>query len=260
MSLNYDKDAFLRAIDLDGSCFVEGLLDGDFVDRLRSDLELAIEQEARYHGGTDYKDYGMVQCCPMYSRSFVEVFDCQEIVEPIEAVLGEGCIAYSYSSSSQPPGAVNFSGRIHVDSPRLIPGYLTNFGLILLLDDFTEENGATWYLPGSHRDPEPPSEQDFYATAQRLVGPAGSAWFFDPRLWHAGERNRTDRWRHSLTFNMSRPYVKQRFDIPRMLRGQDLTGVSARALQKLGFDAQPPTCLEEYYAPPEERTFRQEYE
>ena len=35
------------------------------------------------------------------------------------------------------------SRRVHVDSPRVIPGYPTNIGALVALTDFTEENGAT---------------------------------------------------------------------------------------------------------------------
>jgi hypothetical protein len=54
--------------------------------------------------------------------------------------------------------------------------------------------------------------------------------------------------------------MKQRIDIPRLLVDTDLEGVTDNALQKLGFHAQPPTSLDEFYAPPEKRTFRQRYE
>ena len=49
-------------------------------------------------------------------------------MDPVEAVLGPGCIVYAYTSSSMPPHRSNYSGRIHVDSPRVIPGYMTNLG------------------------------------------------------------------------------------------------------------------------------------
>ena len=142
--------------------------------------------------------------------------------------------------------------------PVASPPFILNISIPLI--DFTEENGATWYLTGSQWDSDPPENSEFFAQAKRLIAPAGSAFFFNPRLWHAGGKNSTDKWRHSLGINMCRPYMKQRFDIPRLLADQDLSGVSERALQKLGFQSQPPQSLDEYYAPPEGRTFRQRYE
>jgi ectoine hydroxylase-related dioxygenase (phytanoyl-CoA dioxygenase family) len=255
-----DRTAYLNELDDRGCVLIERLLSEDLVQRCRNALEKAIESEAGYHGTTDYADYGMIQCCPMYDRVFIDLLDLPDLMTPIEDVLGDGCIVYSYASSSLPPGGTNFAARIHVDCPRLIPGYLTNMGVVVLLDDFTEENGATWFLPGSHNRIDPPGEQEFYANAGRLVAPAGSAWFVNPRVWHAAGINTTDRWRHSIGINMCRPYMKQRIDLPRLLVDTDLEGVTDNALQKLGFHAQPPTSLDEFYAPPEKRTFRQRYE
>jgi ectoine hydroxylase-related dioxygenase (phytanoyl-CoA dioxygenase family) len=147
--------------------------------------------------------------------------------------------------------------RVHTDSPRIIPGYVTNVGATILLDDFTEENGATWYLPRSQAQAEAPPEDEFYATAKRLIAPAGSVLFFNARIWHAGGDNKTSKWRHALTINMCRPYMKQRIDIPRAMKDMDLGGVSDRVRQKLGFFSQPPASLEEYYLPSEQRSFRQ---
>ncbi len=253
-------DAFLQEFTERGCVLVEGALSDDLRLRCRAALERAIASEAQYHGTTDYPDYGMVQCCAMYDRVFVELLADEDLMAPFHAVLGKGCIVYAYASSSLPPGAGNFASRIHVDCPRLIPGYLTNMAVVFLLDDFTEENGATWFLPGSHHSPERPSRDDFFARAERLVAPAGSAWYLNPRMWHAAGKNDTDRWRHSFGWNICRPYMKQRFDLPRLLAGVDLEGIPELARQKLGFYAQPPTSLDEYYAPPSERPFRQPYE
>jgi ectoine hydroxylase-related dioxygenase (phytanoyl-CoA dioxygenase family) len=246
----------------DGYAIAPGALSPDTVARLRGDLERAIEKEAAYHGGVDYKDYGMVMVCCTHARSFVDVLAEPRVMNVIERVLGDTSIVYAFTSSSNPPGRTNYSYRIHVDSPRLVPGYETNAGVMMLLDDFTEENGATWILPGSHHTREAPTEEHFFANAKRAIAPAGSCVYLNPRVWHSGGKNTTDRWRHSITLNMCRGYMKQRLDIPRMMAasGVDLTGVSEKALQKMGFYAQVPGSLDEYYLPPEQRKFRQSNE
>jgi ectoine hydroxylase-related dioxygenase (phytanoyl-CoA dioxygenase family) len=129
-----------------------------------------------------------------------------------------------------------------------------------LLDDFTEKNGATWFVPRSHTVAEKPSDEEFYGTAKRLIAAAGSVFYFNARLWHAGGRNETSQWRHALTINMCRPYMKQRIDIPRAMAHMDHHSYSPRIRQKLGFLSQVPTSYDEYYAPPEKRKFVQNYE
>jgi ectoine hydroxylase-related dioxygenase (phytanoyl-CoA dioxygenase family) len=255
-----DQEEFIREFYATGSAIVQDVLETDFIATAKRELEAAIEAEVRYHGTREYKDYGMVLLCSLYGGAFWRLFDNPRLTGPFNAILGDGCTVYAYTSSSMPPSAVNYSSRIHVDCPRIIPGYTTNMGAAILLDDFTEENGATWYLPGSHEQPEPPDEKFFYANARRLIAPAGSVFFFNPRTWHAGGANRSNRWRHALTINMARPWMKQRLDIPRAMAHLDLGKLSPAARQKLGFDAQVPASYDEYYAPPEQRKFKQKTE
>ncbi len=257
-----DRTEFVRRIETDGIVIVENVFDPAFVTRARAALEEAIRLETEWHHGKDYADYAMVLVCPMYDAVFTEMFDEPRFTEPLEAVLGEGCIVYAHTSSSMPPGpdGRNYSVRIHVDSPRIIPGYVTNMGATIALDDFTLENGATYYLPRSQTRADAPPPEEFFRDAIRFVAPAGSVAFFNARVWHRGGENRTSAWRHALTVNMVRPWMKQRLDIPRILAGRDMSGFSQKALQKLGFLSQVPASLDEYYAPPEKRKFRQKTE
>ncbi|MFM8759165.1 MAG: phytanoyl-CoA dioxygenase family protein, partial [Methylophilaceae bacterium] len=95
-------------------------------------------------------------------------------------------------------------------------------------------------MPYSQTREDQPSREAFEAGAKRVIAKAGTVWFFNARIWHAGGSNHTDQWRHAMTINMCRPYMKQRIDIPRAMAGMDLSGVSQTALQKLGFLAQVP--------------------
>lgn len=256
----FEKEKFVDEIKNQGYSIVKNALPEEFINRAKIKLEEAIKSEENYHGNKEYSDYGMVLLCSLYDKVFTDLFDLPLVTEPLEAVLGEGCIAYAYTSSSMPPETSNYSKRVHVDCPRVIPGYITNMGATILLDDFTEENGATWFLPYSQERLEPPSEKDFFDKAVRLIEKAGSIWFFNARIWHAGGQNLTNKWRHALTINVVRPWMKQRIDIPRAMKEMDLSKLSEKSKQKLGFYAQVPANYDEYYVPFEERKFKQKTE
>jgi ectoine hydroxylase-related dioxygenase (phytanoyl-CoA dioxygenase family) len=257
-----DREKVRRAIDQDGFIVIEDVLSTEYITRAKPALEAAIAKECEYHKTVDHKDYGMVLLCSLYGAVFLEPFDNDRLMTPFNAVLGDGCIVYAYTSSSMPAGGTNYSRRIHRDCPRVVPGYPTNMGATILLDDFTLENGATWFMPGSHRraTQDPPGEDEFVGSAKRLVARAGSIFFFDALLFHAGGENHSSHWRHALTINMCRPFMKQRLDIPRMMSNVDMTGASETVKQKLGFLSQVPASHDEYYAPPEMRKYRQPVE
>lgn len=75
------------------------------------------------------------------------------------------------------------------------------------IDDFTADNGATVYVPGSHTwDPERRAEPSERRVAEM---PAGSAFLWQGGLLHGGGRNGTDRRRLGLTVLYCRAWLRQ---------------------------------------------------
>jgi len=257
----FDEEKFMQTFDKEGFCIIPDVFSEIFIQKIKKDLNFALEEEQEYHkSNEEHKDFGMVLLCSIYGDSFIEILSDEIFLRPFEVILGEGCIVYAYTSSSLPPKKGNYSTRIHVDCPRIIPNYLTNMGGIIVVDDFTEANGATWMLPASHACEEAPSKDFFYKNAQRMCAKAGSVIYFNPRTWHAGGLNLSHQWRHATTVNMIRPWMKQRIDIPRAMDAKKIVVSSERAKQKLGYRSQIPASYEEYYAPFEKRKFTQRVE
>ena len=75
-------------------------------------------------------------------------------------------------------------------------------GFILMIDAFMPDNGATQFVPGSHRWPDAPGEvSDRRLDAQERAlacGVAGSVLVFNGSAWHGHTANTTDRPRRSL--------------------------------------------------------------
>src|SRR6266699_1735376 len=117
-----DQEEFIREFYATGSGIVPDVLETDFIATAKRELEAAMEAEVRYHGTREYKDYGMVLLCSLYVGAFWRRFDIPRPTGPFNAILGQGCTVYAYTSSSMPPNAVNYSGRLHVDCPRLLAG------------------------------------------------------------------------------------------------------------------------------------------
>lgn len=226
-----------------GYYIAESCLDDHEVLALKDALEQAIECEAPLHRqGKD--DPLQVVCCPYYSDIFFEAIE-HKVYPYVDSVLGEGCTFYNYSNSSIQPGALNFSGRIHIER-RIDSQNPDMLGLMILLDDFSERNGATWFLPGSHGELLAPSPDDFYSTASRLIARSGTLFFFHPSLWHAGGENCSAMVRHALTIGFCSPRLKQRFDMPAMLL-ERRDRYSKATQVKIGFDSLPPATVKQFY-------------
>lgn len=223
-------------------------------DRIRSELEQAIAEDAlRYPGAFDA---GMVHNCFLRGETMLRHLESVRLRDATDALLCKNAIVYAYQSSSLPPGNGNYGSRIHVDCPRFIDGHRTNLGYILALQPFTLENGATFVLPGSHKSEHAPSETYFDAYARRVACEKGDAIFFDGRLYHRAGVNNTTLWRHGITINFCRPYMRTRFDYPRLVDQSGLTfEINQSARKFLGYDVRMPTSLDEFYRPESERFY-----
>ena len=238
----------------------KNILSSSLCEKLKKKLILANKKEVDYHKtngkkNESFKDFGMVMVCPMYDISFANILGIKKVVEPFEYFLGKDCTVYAFTSSSMPPNSGNFSSRIHVDSPRFIHNYMTNMGCTIALDNFTEQNGATQFLPKSHTNKKKPSQKLFENNKKLFVCNKGSILYFSGRLFHKGGTNFTNSWRNALTINMCRFWMKPRFNYDVLLKRYKKK-YSFKILNKFGLTSVPPSSLDEYYGYNKEKTFK----
>lgn len=127
--------------------------------------------------------------------------------------------------------------------------------MIVLLDDFTEDNGATYFLSGSHKKDIKPENDYFYEHAHRAIAKRGSIILFDSSLWHAAGKNYTDKDRRVITLSFTKPFFKPQFDFPRFLGYEFGETLSDNLRQIVGYNARVPANLYEFYQPPNKRMY-----
>ena len=80
--------------------------------------------------------------------------------------------------------------------------------VIVAIDDFKEETGATVVIPGSHRWERSRLPQDSDRKVQ-LTTPAGGAYAFSGKLWHGGGANITrNEIRRGLLLIFQQPWLR----------------------------------------------------
>jgi ectoine hydroxylase-related dioxygenase (phytanoyl-CoA dioxygenase family) len=124
------------------------------------------------------------------------MFD-EQAVDPLlmsvlDHVLGPGFQLSAPVGISIGPGET--AQRLHTDDgvyPVARPHRPLVVNTMWALDDFTESNGATIVVPGSHKwVHERPTDE---TPTVRAVMPAGSVMFFVGSVYHAGGANNTER-------------------------------------------------------------------
>jgi hypothetical protein len=204
--------------------------------------------------GTD----GTLHHLPCAGDVFLELLDADHGQAIVQSFFDGPYILNTYGGVLNLPNDASYVARVHRDQ-RTFSGDLHLMAQILvMLDDFTAANGATYLLTGSHRHAERPSDEEFFRDAVRATGAAGSILVFDSNLWHAAGVNRTDRPRRALTLAFTRPFMKQQLDYPRALGYERGDAFSPALRQLLGYNARVPVTLDEWYQPPQKRLYKRE--
>lgn len=169
---------------------------------------------------------------------------------------GAPYILHAFNPATVAPQHTSYLHRIHRDVGTHAGSFHMMLNMLVPIDDFTLDNGATYLLSGSHLERDIPDETRFFDQAERLVAPRGSVVLFDSNLWHAAGANRSNATRRALTLSFSRPFVKQQMDYPRFLGEAWGAAQSGWMRQLLGYNAMTPTSYEEFYRPRECRLYQ----
>lgn len=153
------------------------------------------------------------------------------------------------------PQASTYVHRIHKDVATFIPNYRLRINMLVMLDDFTLANGATQVLAGSHHKAAKPSEQEFDAQYESIVGKAGSVVLFNSYLWHRGGLNTTTQNRVALTLSFGPAFIKPQMDYARLIGEERSAQMSPLTRQVLGYNSRVPVSLKEWYRPRETRLY-----
>jgi len=220
---------------IDGYCFV-GSLSPAWVTLCNVYAEMALDRGSGFHAIVTVPD-------------FVELIEKlnEEVFPEVRNHFNSPFIINSFSVLNNTPGKVDFSSEYHRDLRFFTGEVPMMFNMIIMLDDFTEENGATWVIPGSHL-----SKISTTRAPVQVTGNAGDILLFNSNLLHKAGFNTTDRPRRAIAITLSKSCMKQLLDYPRALG--DIQA-SEEIKQLLGYHSRVPASIEEWEG---ERTYKKD--
>ncbi len=239
MALPEDRiQGYADAIARDGYAIVEGAIEPDLIDALAADLE-RLERDLRivpannsFEGTKTVRIYNLL----VHGENFERIPVHQAILPIVERVLDPGCLVSSLSSIAICGGEI--PQPIHADD-QLIPLAKPHVPIVCntmwAITDFTEENGATRIVPGSHLYDHSPEYGKHYDSIAAEM-PKGSVLVYNGSMWHGGGLNQTASRRIGIAMNYCAGFIRQQenqqLGIPRPIatrfapRLQELIGYS----------------------------------
>ncbi len=193
-----------------GHTVVRGVLDADACDELLDDLaRVEAELGTRpadngFEGRSTLRVYNLLRHGELWERIPVH----PRVLPVVEGVLDPGCLVSSLSSVRIQPGET--AQPIHADDqlvPLTPPHPPVVCNTMWALTPFTDANGATRVVPGSHTQGKPTFGGD-YDTVPALME-RGDVLVWHGSLWHGGGANTTDTDRVGIAMNYCAGWVRQ---------------------------------------------------
>lgn len=194
-----DRDEMLRDIATYGLAIVPDVLSGETLSQTREALyRAAVSDRARGREqrlALDHADDTTNQrVANVLSRDplFEDLAFHPLAINILKSVVGWPALLSNLSANITGPGGGEM--MLHADQlfvPEPWPARPQGLNVAWCLDDFTEENGSTRVVPGSHRINRMPQGEECSLPGLAVTAPAGTMFVFESRLWHKTGHNRT---------------------------------------------------------------------
>jgi ectoine hydroxylase-related dioxygenase (phytanoyl-CoA dioxygenase family) len=232
--------AELGAVADDGFVILERVLGGGEIAAIRTALEPHLQ--GKYFGRNSFEGFKTQRVYALCAKDpvFADLVSHPRVLRLLDHLLLpnyllSAALAIHLGAGSDAQGFHHDDGSYGIPRPRPPVSVST----IWAIDDFTEDNGPTELIPGSHRwGDERPAEND--PRMRKVVMPAGSVVVFLGTLWHRGGANHTDKPRLGITPQYCQPWARQLENMALAVPQAVAATYPRRVQELLGYSIHPP--------------------
>ncbi len=226
-----------------GFVVLPNLIEAEWLEQLRQRFEELCEEEGEHAGIEVHQEAGTRRLSDLANKGpvFDRVYTHPKVLAAVHHAIGRDFKLSSLNGRDALPGQ-GLQG-LHADWGKDYDGRFYVCNSIWLLDDFSEENGCTRLVPGSHlgknprnvlEDPTAPQPDEVH-----LIAPAGTVAVFNSQTWHGGTLNRSkDKSRRAMHCYFTTREYTQQTDQRHYLRHETWKRVSPAARYILDVDLQ----------------------
>lgn len=232
-------DQVCARLEADGYAIVPGILTAAETRAKRDELTRILASTPE--GRNNFEGFATRRIYALYAKT--RAFDEPAIHPLLLGVLDRVLQRYQLSAPvGIEIGPGETAQRLHRDDgiyPITRPHQELIVNTMWALDHFTEANGATHIIPGSHRwpaDQHPAAD----APTVRAVMPAGSLMFFLGSVLHGGGANTTDRPRLGVILEYVVGWLRQQENHILGVPKPTMRGLPRRLQELLGYNIHPP--------------------
>ena len=232
------------AIRRDGYAVAEGLISPGEVAEIKASLAPWLRGEKM--GRTDFEGFRSERVYALLAKvpPVARIIEHPVVIELLDQLLTahyrlSACLAIQVHPGETAQGWHFDDAYVFIPRPRRMLGV----SAIWAFDDFTETNGATELIPGSHLwgPDERPEPEDARALKVRM--PAGSAVIFAGTTLHRGGAHRGMGTRLGITPQYCEPWIRQIENMALAVPAELARGYSERIQELLGYDIFEPTFV-----------------
>jgi ectoine hydroxylase-related dioxygenase (phytanoyl-CoA dioxygenase family) len=181
-----------------GLCLVEGALSGALLTRVREALYRAADddrargREQKFtfdyaHDDSNQRVWNLLSRDPV----FTDLAEHPSALHLLKTFMGWPILLSNISANITGPGGgemVLHADQIYMPMPW---SGIQGMNVAWIVDDFTDENGATRIVPGSHKLNRMPTDAEQGVETVPLEAAAGTMVVMEGRIWHKTGNNRT---------------------------------------------------------------------
>ena len=231
-------DDIVGALDAEGCAVVEQFLDDTEVADLNAELQPV--RDATPLGRNDFEGFDTRRIYALFAkvRGFDRLATHPQLLGVLDRVLGDYQLSGPVGIDIGPGESAQGLHRDDVVYPLAWPHQQVVLNTMWAFDDFTEDNGATVIVPGSHRTSPLDKPDDADAVAATM--PAGSVMFYVGTVWHGGGANRTDRRRLGVILEYVASWLRAQENHVAAVPVEVMRTLPPRLQELLGYNIFPP--------------------